>query len=138
MKDMLDSWPDAIFFKNRSGELILVNEAHAKGMRSKFADVIGKKDDDLFPAEQAMAMKKDDEYVMTTGKPILDKVEYITFGDGTHHYVSVTKVPRRDENGNIIGIMGISRDITGSMHQVFLLPLRSMYAFLLRAMRFGK
>ena len=99
MKDMLDSWPDAIFFKNRSGELILVNEAHAFGMRSKFLDVIGKKDSDLFPEDEAELMQKDDEYVMTTGNPIVDKVEYITFGDGTRHYVSITKVPRRDERG---------------------------------------
>ena len=118
MKDMLDSWPDAIFFKNRSGELILVNEAHALGMRSKFLDVIGKKDSDLFPKEEAELMQKDDEYVMTTGEPIVDKVEYITFGDGTRHYVSITKVPRRDERGNIIGLMGISRDITGNLYQM--------------------
>ncbi|MCA9399972.1 MAG: PAS domain-containing protein, partial [Candidatus Omnitrophica bacterium] len=113
MKDMLDSWPDAIFFKNRTGNLILVNEAHAWGMRSKFMDVIGKTDWDLFPSEEASLMVKDDEYVMRTGRPIIDKVEYITFGDGTRHYVSITKVPRRDENGRIIGLMGISRDITG-------------------------
>ncbi len=118
MKDMLDSWPDAIFFKNRSGELILVNEAHAFGMRSKFLDVIGKKDSDLFPEDEAELMHKDDEYVMTTGNPIVDKVEYITFGDGTRHYVSITKVPRRDERGNIIGLMGISRDVTGNLYQM--------------------
>lgn len=117
MKDMLDSWPDAIFFKNRNGNLILVNEAHALGMRSKFIDVIGKTDWDLFPKEEAVIMTKDDEYVMTTGRPIIDKVEYITFGDGSRHYVSITKVPRRDENGHIIGIMGISRDITGNLYQ---------------------
>lgn len=117
MKDMLDSWPDAIFFKNRTGNLILVNEAHAWGMRSKFMDVIGKTDWDLFPREEASLMVKDDEYVMRTGRPIIDKVEYITFGDGTRHYVSITKVPRRDENGRIIGLMGISRDITGNLYQ---------------------
>ncbi|MCK5580742.1 MAG: PAS domain-containing protein [Candidatus Omnitrophica bacterium] len=117
MKDLLDSWPDAIFFKNRAGELILVNNAHAMGMRSKFVDVIGKKDTDLFPKEEAELMIKDDEYVMTTGKPIIDKVEYITFGDGTRHYVSITKVPRTDEDGNIIGLMGISRDVTDNLYQ---------------------
>ena len=79
MKDLLDSWPDAIFFKNRIGELILVNNAHAMGMRSKFVDVIGKTDRDLFSKEEADLMIKDDEYVMTTGNPIIDKVEYITF-----------------------------------------------------------
>ena len=117
MKDLLDSWPDAIFFKNRAGELILVNNAHAMGMRSKFVDVIGKLDTELFPKEEAELMIRDDEYVMSTGNPIIDKVEYITFGDGTRHYVSITKVPRRDENGNIIGLMGISRDVTDTLYQ---------------------
>jgi len=124
MKDMLDSWPDAIFFKNRTGHLILVNEAHAQGMRSKFLDVIGKTDWDLFPKEEADLMARDDEYVMRTGKPIIDKVEYITFGDGTRHYVSITKVPRRDENGQIIGLMGISRDITGNLYQTLFATYR--------------
>ncbi|MBU0497061.1 MAG: PAS domain-containing protein [Candidatus Thermoplasmatota archaeon] len=117
MKDLLDSWPDAIFFKNRIGELVLVNNAHAMGMRSKFTDVIGKTDRDLFSKEEADLMIKDDEYVMTTGNPIIDKVEYITFGDGTRHYVSITKVPRKDEHGNIIGLMGISRDVTDNLYQ---------------------
>lgn len=117
MKDLLDSWPDAIFFKNRIGELVLVNNAHAMGMRSKFTDVIGKTDRDLYSKEEAEPMIQDDEYVMTTGKPIIDKVEYITFGDGTRHYVSTTKVPRRDESGKIIGLMGISRDVTNNLYQ---------------------
>ncbi|MCA9398589.1 MAG: PAS domain-containing protein, partial [Candidatus Omnitrophica bacterium] len=117
MKDMLDSWPDAIFFKNLSGELILVNEAHALGMRSKFTDVIGKRDSDLFPKAEAELMLRDDEYVIKTGKPIINKMEYITFGDGTRHYVSTTKVPRRDAKGNVIGTMGISRDVTDDLYQ---------------------
>ncbi|MCA9408607.1 MAG: PAS domain-containing protein [Candidatus Omnitrophica bacterium] len=117
LKDMLDSWVDAIFFKNLDGELILVNEAHARGMCSKFSNVIGKRDTDLFPLEEALRMIKDDEYVIKTGKPIVNKTEYITFGDGTRHYVSTTKVPRRDADGNIVGIMGISRDVTNDLYQ---------------------
>jgi len=116
MKGMLDSWPDAIYFKNRLGELILVNEAHARGMRNKFIDVIGKTDWDLFPPKEAKAMAEDDEWVMSSGKMIIDKLEYITFADGTKHYVSTTKVPRWDENGNVVGLMGITRDVTSRVN----------------------
>ena len=54
----------------------------------------------------------DDQEVMKTGKFIINKVERLTSVDGSEKWVSVTKFPRFDNDGNIIGTMGISRDIT--------------------------
>lgn len=116
LQDLMDNIPDVIYFKDRKGRLILVNRAHAKGLGLTPKQVIGKTDFDIFPRERACKMLEDDMHVIKTGKPIIDKVERATRADGIDNYVSTTKVPRYDEKGNIIGLIGITRDITKRMH----------------------
>jgi len=112
LQNLLDEIPDAIYFKDEKGHLIMVNKAHAEGLGLKPEDVIGRTDFDFFPEKEAKKMTEDDIRVMRTGKPIIDKVERTTRPDGSRHYVSTTKLPRKNQDGNIIGIMGITRDIT--------------------------
>ncbi|MDD4910096.1 MAG: ATP-binding protein [Candidatus Omnitrophica bacterium] len=114
--ELINHIPDVVYIKDRKGRLILVNEAHAKGLGLKPDEVAGKTDFDFFPKERAEIMARDDEYVMSTGKPIIDKIERSTRPDGIDNYVSTTKIPRHDEKGNIIGLMGITRDITRRFH----------------------
>ncbi len=115
LQDLMDNTPDVIYFKDRKGRLILVNRAHAKGLGVTPQQVIGKTDFDIFSRERACKMLEDDMRVIKTGKPIIDKVERATRADGIDNYVSTTKVPRYDEKGNIIGLIGITRDITKRM-----------------------
>lgn len=103
---------DVIYFKDKTGKLIMVNEAHAKGLGLAPGKVIGKTDFDIFDRPRAEKMFKDDEYVIKTGKPIIDKIERATRPDGQDNYVSTTKIPRYDKSGKIIGLIGITRDIT--------------------------
>lgn len=111
--DLMDHVPDVIYFKDKKGRLIMVNEAHARGLGLKPEQVVGKTDFDIHPKERAEAMAKDDMHVLRTGKPIIDKIERATRPDGVDNYVSTTKIPRYDAKGNIIGLIGITRDITG-------------------------
>ncbi len=112
IKELIDNIPDAIYFKDRQGHLLLVNRAHAAGLKLRPEDVVGKTDFDFFPPHQAEQMTADDRAVMRTGLPLLDVFERTTRPDGSHHYVSTSKIPRRDYQGRVIGIMGITRDIT--------------------------
>jgi len=112
---LMDNIPDVIYFKDRKGRLVLVNQVHAKGIGMKPEDVVGKTDFDFFPKDRARKMAKDDTYVINTGKPMIDKIERATRPDGVDNYVSTTKIPMRDEKGNIIGLAGITRDITKRM-----------------------
>lgn len=112
LRELFDSIPDAVYFKDKKGRLIMVNKAHAAGLGLKPQEVVGKTDFDFFPLEQARQMTDDDNGVMRTGRPLLDALEKTTRPDGSRHYVSTTKLPRRDEKGRIAGIMGITRDIT--------------------------
>jgi len=115
LSDFMNRIPDVIYFKDVKGRLIMVNQAHAKGLGLKPEEVIGKTDFDLFPKERAAMMVKDDMYVMKTGKPIIDKIERATRPDGVDNYVSTTKIPRFNRKGQIVGLMGITRDITHRM-----------------------
>lgn len=115
LSELMKHIPDVIYFKDTSGRLILVNDAHARGLGLGPEEVEGKTDFDFFPKERAELMTKDDRYVMETGKPIIDKIERSTRPDGVDNYVSTTKIPRYDENSRIAGIIGITRDITRRM-----------------------
>lgn len=112
LSDLMTHIPDVIYFKDTTGKLIMVNEAHAKGLGIKPKEVIGKTDFDFFSKKRAERMAKDDRYVIKTGKPIIDKIERATRTDNIDNYVSTTKIPRYDDKGNIIGLIGITRDIT--------------------------
>lgn len=112
LKNLMDNIPDVIYFKDKKGRLILVNKAHAKGLGLKPEEVVGKTDFDIFPRKRAKEMQRDDLYVMKTGKPIIDKIERATRADGVDNYVSTTKIPRYNKKGEIVGLMGITRDIT--------------------------
>ncbi|MBN3040123.1 MAG: PAS domain-containing protein [Candidatus Omnitrophica bacterium] len=112
LTELVDQIPDVIYFKDRKGRLILVNKAHAKGTGLKADEVRGKTDFDFFPSSRARIMAKDDSYVFQTGKAIVDKIERATRVDGVDNYVTTTKIPRFDKKGNVIGLMGITRDIT--------------------------
>jgi PAS domain S-box-containing protein len=107
--------PDVIYFKDIKGRLIMVNQSHAKGLGLKPEEVVGKTDFDLFPKKRAERMTKDDLWVMKTGKPLIDKIERATRPDGVDNYVSTTKIPHFDSKGKVIGIIGITRDITHRM-----------------------
>jgi len=116
LRDLMDNIPDVIYFKDKQGKLILVNKAHAKGLGLKPEQVIGKTDFDFFPEDRAYLMSKDDEYIIKTGQSIIDKVERATRPDGVDNFVSTTKVPRYDKKGRIVGLLGITRDITKRKH----------------------
>ncbi len=113
---LMDHIPDVVYFKDKKGRLILVNKAHAQGLGLKPEDVIGKTDFDIHPKEIAAKMVKDDQYVIRTGESIIDKMERSTRADGIDNFVSTTKIPLKDKKGSIIGLIGITRDITRRVH----------------------
>jgi len=112
LQSLLDTTPDSIYFKDRENKFLLVNHAKARHHNMNPDDMIGKTDFDYMTSEQAQKAQSDDNQVMQTGKPIIDTIEKVTTTDGSEKWVSVTKIPRYDDNGEIIGSMGISRDVT--------------------------
>ena len=112
LQTLMDSIPDSIYFKNDENKFVMVNKAKAAHSNVKPEEMIGKTDYDFLPEEQAKKAFDDDKEVINTGKFIINKIEKLTGIDGSERWVSVTKIPRFDSEGNIIGTMGISRDVT--------------------------
>ena len=78
-------------------------------------EVIGKTDFDVFSEEHAAAAFQDEQEIIRTGEPMAGKLERETFQDRADAWVSTTKMPLRDEHGQIIGTFGISRDVTAQI-----------------------
>jgi len=112
LNELLESIPDAIYFKDKKSRFIRVNKAMAEKYGQGVESLVGKRDFDLFTEEHARPSFNDEREIMSTGKPIIGKIEKETLEDGRIHWVNTTKVPLHNESGEIIGTMGISRDVT--------------------------
>ncbi|MFC1596868.1 PAS domain S-box protein [Planctomycetota bacterium] len=110
---LMDNLPHNIYFKDADGCFIRINKALATyfGL-PEAAEAAGKTDFDYFTDEHAQSAKCDEEEVMRTGRPMLDKQEKETWPDGRETWANTTKLPLYDKEGNIVGTFGISRNIT--------------------------
>ena len=101
------------YFKDTASRFTRINRAHAKRMGIKDPrEAIGKTDLDFYPEEFAQETYADEQEIMRTGQSLVNKIERIRMKDRGFHCVSATKVPIKDREGRITGIVGISRDIT--------------------------
>ncbi|TKB25254.1 PAS domain S-box protein [Desulfopila sp. IMCC35006] len=112
MMALLRHTEDSIFFKDMDGRFVLVSEAKARRSAVFWEDMIGKTDFDFLPLEEAQKCRDDEIFIMETGKSLEDKEEELTRLNGTKSWISVSKFPWKDISGEIIGVIGISRDIT--------------------------
>lgn len=102
-----------IYFKDEQSRFLRVNSALATKLGLKDPQsAVGKTDQDFFPEEYARHAFRDELEIMRTGRPNLSIEEHATWPDGSNSWVSTTKMPLRNTQGQIIGTFGISRDIT--------------------------
>ena len=113
LNELLTTIPDHIYFKDRASRFTRVNAAQAAlfGLRDP-REAVGKSDADFFSAEHARQAYEDEQQLMATGQPLVGVEEKETWPDGHVTWVSTTKVPLRNPAGVVIGLVGISRDIT--------------------------
>ncbi len=113
LRNLMDSMPDMIYFKDRQSRFIMMNKAAAtwQGYASP-EEAIGKTDFDDYTEEDARRMFADEQRIMATGEPLRGIEEHETWKSGQTAWVSTTKMPLRDADGNIVGTFGVSRDIT--------------------------
>lgn len=109
---LLDNIPDLIYFKDLESKFTRVSQSLIKLHKMDSVDhVLGKTDFDFFGAHAQKAFN-DEQEIIKTGNPLLNVIEEEDRNDGSSGFVSTTKMPLRDVNGEIIGTFGISRDIT--------------------------
>ena len=109
----LEYIPDNVYFKDRKSRFVRINRAMAKyfGL-SDPAQAVHKTDADIFSREHAGRALADEQNIIEAAEALTDKEEKETWPDGHETWVLTTKVPLRDRRGRILGMMGISRDIT--------------------------
>jgi PAS domain S-box-containing protein len=112
LQTLLDNIPEYVYFKDKNRRFVRASNFFCDLFGCSLEDIIGKKDEDLFPEEIAEETANDDRHVIETGIPLVNKEEGGKSIGGGEHWVLTTKLPWRDKKGNIIGLFGISREIT--------------------------
>ena len=115
LQALLDNIPDTLYYKDANSRFTRINKAQATVLGLNVPEeAIRKSDFDFFTPEHSQDAYVDEQKIIKTGKPIINKVEKIRRADGQFRWVSATKVPIKDRNGHAVGLVGMSRDITES------------------------
>ncbi len=102
---------DLIFFKDLESRFIGCNKQFEEFVGCPEADILGKKDDQLFEINQARMCQAQDTQVIENNEIYVNN-EYLTYNNGEEHYIFMQKVPLKDKDGKVQGLIAIGRDIT--------------------------
>lgn len=117
-RTLLKESNDDIYFKDKDSRFVLSSTGHANHFGYDHAeDIIGKSDADFFPEAIAAKTRAEEVRIMETGIPMLNSIEVTEIMSngkptGEIHWYSTSKYPLRNQNNEIIGIWGVSKNIT--------------------------
>jgi len=113
LRTLIDNLPDNIYFKDTESRMLLVNLAQARHLgASSPEEVTGKTDADFFPEDLASKYMNDEQVLIRSGKESINMAEPTVDAAGNQKWVSTTKIPLHDSRGQVVGLVGIGRDIT--------------------------
>jgi two-component system sensor histidine kinase/response regulator len=110
LQAVMDGATDAIFLKDTEGTFLIFNRAAATFIRRPAAEVIGRRTEEVFGAAAGKVLRERELAVLATG--VAATVEETIVADGQVRTFLTTRSVQRDENGQIIGLIGIARNIT--------------------------
>jgi diguanylate cyclase (GGDEF)-like protein/PAS domain S-box-containing protein len=109
----MDATPDATYFKDRQSRLLRVSRKMARDLGfADPAELVGMTDVDLFGRAFGEATRLDDLKVIESGRPIIGVVESRRLGNGRTNWTLTSKLPLHDESGKVIGLVGMTREIS--------------------------
>ncbi|WP_337184844.1 EAL domain-containing protein [Shinella sp.] len=111
LEAMIDEVPDYLYLKDRNSRFIVANRAIVKDNRQD--SLVGLSDFDIHPEHVARDFFNTEQEIIRTGKAMLDMEELVRDSSGNLKWLLTSKLPVRDGGGQVIGIVGIARDITG-------------------------
>ena len=112
LQTLLEHMPFMVTFKDDQHRFLKVSRVYADTIHMSPEQMIGKTDFDFFPSEVAQRIVDDENAIMRSGQAIVDRVDKMVAEDGSERWLSVTRLPRYDEEGTIIGTLGLTKDIT--------------------------
>lgn len=110
LHSVLESTPDFVYVKDLEGRYVIINSAFAKFLNLSNDQIINKKASDLFPQETAQSIRNNDLRISQEGRA--ETVEELIPFQGNSRTYLTTKNPWYDARGNVIGLMGMARDIS--------------------------
>src|SRR6185503_19826685 len=110
LRAVIEASPDAIYAKDLHVRYRMINSAGARFLGKAVDEVLAREDAELLAPEVSQANRERDLRNLVTGQPETFE-EVVPAGGATRIFLS-TKAPYRDRQGNVIGLVGISRDIT--------------------------
>ena len=108
---ILDAMPAMVWYKDRHNRILRANRAAADASNRTTAELVGASTYDLYP-DEAEAYHRDDLEVIESRRPKLGIVEQMQTATGEKRWVRTDKIPYRDENGEIVGVIVFAVDIT--------------------------
>jgi PAS domain S-box-containing protein len=112
-KALFDNLPDAVYVKDINYRKILANPIDLQYMGFESAEaIIGKTDSEIYDTEVSESSHADEQEIFRTGNAIINKENFFIDNTGIKHWMLNSKVPFRNKNNEIIGLVGISREIT--------------------------
>ncbi len=113
LRTLVDHLPVAVYSKDIAGRKTLANrqELRILGCETE-EEALGKTDLDFYPRNEALRFMADDQRVMQSGQPVLERELWLTRPDGARACFAFSKVPLVDGEGRVTGLVGISLDIT--------------------------
>ena len=116
LNGLMENIADSIYFKDADCRLTRISRKEMQDLGfDDPSQAIGKTDADLFGEEFGQKTRVDDTGVMATGEPVIGLVESRDLGDGRLNWTSTTKVPLRNSDGEVVGLVGITREINDLM-----------------------
>jgi PAS domain S-box-containing protein len=113
-RSLVNHLPQHIFLKDRESTYLSCNTNYARDLGGAPEDVVGKDDFAFHPQNLAAVYRAEDLFVMESGRPKHMDEENLV--DGRRRWLHTIKVPYRDDQGRVVGVLGISDDITEHKH----------------------
>ena len=113
LRTLIDNLPHSVYFKDRDARKLISNKVDYEllGLKTE-EEVLGKTDLEILPPPIASAAYEQDNMILNSGKPLINYEHFYTTPNGTWIAMLTTKIPLFDEKNEVIGLLGIGRDIT--------------------------
>lgn len=126
LQTVIDNLPDYFYLKDLNHQIILSNKSYAQSLGVVTAkELIGKTLADFYPLQEAERFNALDRYILASGREVINQENsFIDLTTGQRRWSLLTRLPFRDMNGAIAGVVGVSRDITERKQAELLLQNR--------------